>query len=129
MIHNIQQKEENVIIQQILFTYCFPRDIHEVPLKDAKEMHKRKIPVEAISFLKNAGLLIRTREEILNNFKGKIFALKNLEPAQEPSPDPAVFDTPKPTPNKLRNFHLNCVDIFFNKIAQDETNINTETFN
>ena len=101
----------------------------KVPLKDAKDMHKRKIPVEAISFLKNAGLLIRTREEILNNFKGKIFAIKNLEPAYESSPDSAVFHTPKPTQKKLRNFHLSCMDILFNRIAQDETNINTLTFN
>ena len=63
-------------------------------------MDKGKIPFEKRLFLKNAGLFIRAREKILNNFKSKISPMKN--PDKTPTPDTAleptmVFDTPKPT--------------------------------
>ena len=66
---------------------------------ELKDMGTGKTSVEKKSFLKNARLFLSARETILNNFETKIFPTKNSDkiPAPEPSPEPAVFDTPKPT--------------------------------
>ena len=65
-------------------------DEEKIQLANAlKDMDKGKRPVEKISFLKNAILLLSGRENILYNFKGKIFPAKN----PEPEPEPTVFAT------------------------------------
>ena len=50
-------------------------------------------------FLNNAVLVIRAREKILNNFKGKKFTTKNAEPAPDWEPEPTVFASPKKRTN------------------------------
>ena len=71
-------------------------------------MGNGKIPLERRSFLKNARLLLSARENVLNNFKSKIFPTTNsdeiptTEPAPEPTPEPVVFDTPKPTKEQIK---------------------------
>ena len=79
------------------------RDIHKgnLSLEDAdkeqiqlanelNDMSKGKIPIEKGLFLKNAKLVISERENILNNFKDKIFLKKN----PEPEPEQTVLATP-----------------------------------
>ena len=48
--------------------------------------------------LKHTGLFLSTRENILNNFKIKIFPTENLDKITTPKPalEPTVFYTPKP---------------------------------
>ena len=67
-----------------------------------------------------------------NNFKSKIFPIKDLdkipppEPAPKPSPklepDPKVFDTPKSTKVKTKheNSSLKLCEEFWNEIVNDE---------
>ena len=71
-----------------------------------KDAGKAKLPVGKRSFLNNAGLFLRAREKILNNFKSKIFPTKNPETILAPEPAP---DTLKPTKdqNKKSPFKLN----------------------
>ena len=74
-----------------LLPIVFLRDIHQRKLSlenvdeeqnqlvnDLEDRSKCKIPVEKRSFLKNAALFLTEREEILNNFKRKIFPTKKL---------------------------------------------------
>ena len=58
--------------------------------------------------LKHTGLFLSARENILNNFKIKIFPTENLDkiPTPKPALEPSVFDTPKPKKSILRNPHL-----------------------
>ena len=66
-------------------------------------MGKGQIPVEKISFLNYTGLLISSREKIVNNFRGKIFPKKSLnQPGPEPEPEPTVFATVKPTKEQAK---------------------------
>ena len=87
------------------------RDIHErhLSLKDVDDKQsnfaaeiKRQLTKR---LLNNLGLLFSTREKVLNNFKSRLFAIKNLykiptrEPTHEPTPGPAI----EPTKNKNLN--------------------------
>ena len=47
------------------------------------------------AFSKNMGFLLDERQKSFNSFKSNIFSMKN--PDKISSPDPALFDTPKPT--------------------------------
>ena len=80
-------------------------------------MNRGKISLQKKSFLNNLDLFLSTREKILNNFKSKIFPIKNLgkNPTTEPTPESMVFDI------KLR-------ENFINKIENDEKNRNNEIF-
>ena len=51
------------------------------------------------SFLKNARLFLSAREKILNNFKNKIFPIKNSDKILTPEPqlNQHAFARPKPT--------------------------------
>ena len=40
-----------------------------------------------------------------------------------------MFDTPKPTKERIKKYPFKLLGDFLNKIATDETNINTEIFN
>ena len=44
-------------------------------------------------------------------------------------PEAAAFDTPKPTKERTNKSSLKLYENFSNKIANDETNMNTEIFN
>ena len=80
-------------------------------------MNRGKISLQKKSFLNNLDLFLSAREKILNNFKSKIFPIKNLgeNPTTEPTPESMVFDI------KLR-------ENFINKIENDKKNINNEIF-
>ena len=63
-------------------------------------MNRCKIPVEKINiFINNLWLFLSAREHKIHHFKSKIFSIKNLDKISttEPTPDPTVFNTPKPT--------------------------------
>ena len=75
-------------------------------------MGKGIIPVEKRSFRQNAGLFISARQKIINNFKGKIFVIKNPEPKLESEPEPAVFLHLNQQNNELGNL---CINIFLMK--------------
>ena len=92
-------------------------------VNELKGMGKGKRPVKKRCFLKNAELFLSVREKILNNFKSKIFSIKNS--SQIPTLEPAVFDTPIPTKRQINKSLLKIYEFFFNKIANDKTNINT----
>ena len=64
---------------------------------ELKDMGKGKMPAEKRSFSKNARLLLCAKEEIVNNFKSKIFITKILEP----TPEQKVFATPKQKRNEM----------------------------
>ena len=85
-----------IISQKIVFLanihyLFFLRDIQEgnLTLKDAdeeqselvnilKDLNRGVKPVEKRSFLDNIGLLLSEREKIVNNFRSKIFSVKNF---------------------------------------------------
>ena len=50
------------------------------------------------AFSKNMEFLIDERQKNFNSFKSNIFSMKN--PDNISRPDPALFDTPKPTSGK-----------------------------
>ena len=52
-------------------------------LMDMVKKKKKNTSSKKDLFLKNAVLVIRAREKILNNFKGKTFTTKNAEPAPD----------------------------------------------
>ena len=76
------------------------------------DMSQGKIPLEKRYFLNNFGLFLRAREKTLNNFKSKVFPIRNLDkiptlepthdPAPELIPEPTVFDTYKPTKERTK---------------------------
>ena len=74
---------------------------------ELKDMGKGIIPIEKIYFLTNAALLLCAREKVLDNFKIKVFPTKTLESEPEPERQLAVFATPKPKKNELRNVRWN----------------------
>ena len=85
-----------IISQKIVFLanihyLFFLRDIQEgnLTLKDAdeeqselvnilKDLNRGVKPDEKRSFLDNIGLLLSEREKIVNNFRSKIFSVKNF---------------------------------------------------
>ena len=78
--------------------------------------------------LKNVGFLLNARKKLLNSFKSNIFPLKNSTPESTPeqSPNPPVFDTPKPTKAKAKKTKdkislLKLHDTFMDNIIDDET--------
>ena len=83
------------------------------------------MPVGKRPVLKNAGLLLSAREKILNNFKTNIFPTKIVES----EPEPTLFATPKPTKERAKKSQPKLCRDFFDKVAHNETNINTEIFN
>ena len=82
-------------MQSIFITYCFLGDIYKgnLSVKDTDEEQSNLIsilkdinsgvkPVEKRSFLNNIGLFLIAREKILNNFRSKIFRIKNTSAEQ-----------------------------------------------
>ena len=71
--------------------------------------------VKKISFLNNVGLFLSAREKILNNFRSKLFPLKNttreeapeqaFEPTPEPASAPEAAPAPKPAPEPTTRRH------------------------
>ena len=100
-------------------------------VNELKGMGKGKRPVKKRCFFKNAESFLSVREKILNNFKSKIFSIKNSNqiPTLDPALEPAVFDTPNPTKRQINKSSLKISEFFLNKIANDKTNINTGIFN
>ena len=111
----------------------------------------KKMSVQKMSFLNNAGIFTSARETVLNHFKSKIFSVKILnklwapDPTPKWTPDPTVIDTPEPTPDptvfdtpnpaKAQNkeskhgtypIKLRC--IFVNEIANNQKTVNNEVF-
>ena len=70
-------------------------------------MGRGKMPVEKRSFLKNGRLFLRAREKIFNNFKSKIFPIKNQD--ENSTPDAVPEPAPKLQP---RTKHLRKVLVF-----------------
>ena len=72
-------------------------------VNELRSMNRIKVPLEKISFLSNAKLILSAREKILNSFKSKILPKKNvdntafIEETLDPTPDLTVFDTSKQT--------------------------------
>ena len=72
------------------------------------------------------------KEKVLNGFKSKIFPIRNLDkiPTTEPAPEQEsktiVFATPKPTRKQTRKSSSKLYGDFWDKYANDETNIHTE---
>ena len=93
-------------------------DEHIQLTNELKDIGKGKKPSEKRSSLKNAGLLISAIEKILNNFKGKLFPIKNREPV--PEPEPEVFSTPKPRKEQAKKCQSKFNGDFFDKTAQDK---------
>ena len=58
-------------------------------------LDKGKKQLKNIYFLNNLGLLFSARENVLNNFKNRLFSLKKLGkiPTYEPKPDLAIEPT------------------------------------
>ena len=81
-------------------------------------MGKGKRPVKKRCFLKNAEVFLSVREKILNNFKTKIFSIKNSNqiPTLEPALEPAVFDTPNPTKRQINKSSLKIYEFFLIKL-------------
>ena len=62
--------------------------------------------------------LLSARENILNNFKSKIFLTKN--PDQIPTPQSTVIDAPKPIKEQTKKSSSKLKVNFLNKISNDE---------
>ena len=58
----------------------------------------KSIEVEKGSFLTNVGLFLSAREKVLNDFKSRIFPMKDKipTPASEPAPESALEIAPEP---------------------------------
>ena len=63
------------------------------------------MPIVFKVFSEQCRIIFSAKEKIINNFKGKIFPIKNLEkiptpgPAHKSTPDPTVFHTSETTPD------------------------------
>ena len=104
-----------------------------------KDVIARKMSVQKMSFLNNAGIFTSARETVLNHSKSKIFSVKILnklwapDPTPKWTPDPTVFDTPNPTKaqnkeSKHRTYPITLRCIFVNEIANNEKTVNNEVF-
>ena len=91
-------------------------------------MGKGKISVEKTAFSKRAEYF-SAEENNIKRFKSKIFPTKNSDkiPTPEPKAEPTVFATtnPKKGPGYKSKVHVD----FWNTVANDETDVNTEIFN
>ena len=107
------------------------RDIHEghLPLKDADndQIHFaakiKNIYIKVKNQLKKSlGLLFKAREYVLNNFKIRLFPIKDLDNilTHESSPEPAT------EPTKHKKSKLKLEQEFMNHIINDEKDINDE---
>ena len=73
---------------------------------------KSKVSEPMNIFLNIVGLLLSARETFFNNFKSKVFPIKNLD--KTPTPEPTALYI------KLRE------NFFKNKIENDKKNVNNE---
>ena len=78
------------------------------------------------SFLNNLGLLFSAREKVLDNFKSRLFPIKNLYkiPTREPATDPAK----EPTPTKHKKSKSKSQEEFTNEIIDDKKNRSNQIF-
>ena len=103
-----QIKEKTYSFSKYSLPIVFFKDINkrDLSLKDADNgqsnfanaltnLDKSVKPVEKKYLLNNVGLLLSTREKVLNNFKSKIFP-KNLDKLPTPEPAPELVYEPSP---------------------------------
>ena len=111
---------------------------------ELKNFEKGRKTLEKMYFLNNFGLLFSARKKILDNFKSRLFPIKNLnkiptreptpekaaELATEPTPKVATELTPKQatdaTPTKHNKSKLKLQQAFMNEIIVDKKDINNE---
>ena len=88
-------------------------------------------------FLNNLGLFFGAKERVLSNFKSRLFLIKNLdtiptrETTTEPATEPEVaieLTKPTKTNTKRKISSLKLRENFFNKIKNEEKNINEQIF-
>ena len=129
-----------------MFAYCFLRNIREgqSSLNDAddekgnsaakiKNLDKgKKKTTEKELFKNNLGLLFSARENVLNNFKRKLFPIKNLGkiPTCESKPEVITKLTPEIATEKAKHkkTKLKLQQKFMNQIIDDRKNVNGEIF-
>ena len=81
--------------------------------------------------LNNVGLFLKAGEKVLNNFKSRIFPIKDkiptpeYEPVPEPASNPKVFDTPK---SKRKILPIEFLEKILNETVKEEKNINNQIF-
>ena len=103
---------------------------------ELKNFEKGRKTLEKMYFLNNLGLLFSARKKILDNFKSRLFPIKNLNkiPTSEPTPEKAAElatePTPKQatdaTPTKHNKSKLKLQQAFMNEIIVDKKDINNE---
>ena len=114
----------------------YVKDIKQSNFADElKNFEKGTKTLEKKSFLNNLGLLFSAREKVLNNFKNRLFPIKNLDkiPAREPTPEvqseqevatePGVATEPTKATKaktKCKIASLKLGEEFLNKIKNDE---------
>ena len=104
----------------------FLRDAHlgYLSLKDAddeqsnfaaklKNLDKSKETIKKNFFKNYLGLLFSAREKVVNNFKSRLFPIKNLDkvPTREPTPEPVT------EPTKQKKSKLKLQQEFMNEIV------------
>ena len=99
-------------------------------VNELKNVDKGIKQVKKRYFLNSLGLIPGAREKILNNFKSRIFPVKNLDeiPTPEQAPEPATALKPAPAsepaptsePTKHKTSKLKLGKKFENEIKSDE---------
>ena len=126
----------------LYLTIVFLRDIHEryLSLKDvddeqikfakkSKNIDKSMKPVKKKLFISNTGLFFTAREKVLNNFKNRLFPIRDLEPEPEPESEPKT--EPKHRKSSLKSSLKSSIksrEEFLNEIVNKEKIINEEIF-
>ena len=85
--------------------------------------------VEKELFLSNIGLFYTARGKVLNNFKNRLFQIKNpeIKPEQEPESEPKLEKEPQPKPDpKYRKSSLKLREELLNINVNEERYINEE---
>ena len=89
-----------------------------------KNLDKVKKTVEKRPFLNNLGLFFSAREKVLNNFKSRLFSIKNLE--KYPTRDSTTELATEPTKHSKSKLELQ--QELMNEIIADGKVINDEIF-
>ena len=92
-----------VFLRDIDEEYLLLKDADNKPSNFATELKNFDESIKTIdtkSFLNNLGLFFSAREKVPNNFKSRIFPIKNLDKtsARELTFESAIQPAPKPTP-------------------------------
>ena len=123
----------------IIYLLFFLRDIHEgyLSLEDADDEQynlvaklnnldkgTRELKKWKRGFFNNLGLLFSAREKLLNNFKSRLFPIKNLDKISTSEPTPEL----EIEPTKQKESELKFQQEFMNEVIDDEKDINDEIF-